>query len=194
MMTLRISIDNREEYENLYIDSVKIDTGKTFIEMGPSVEAKNISLSGPDFPKVYTKEETEVCDSNESPILLGEPIGPKELTLYIRPEEIDIADFNKDIFFVYILVGGSENSKDNIGAMTVVANLRKIYDQSMAYIKELERTCKIPTGFIDRILRLKAFELSIKTGNFTEGINQWDRLIKDNLGANKINSGTYCNC
>lgn len=197
MMTLRASIDNREEFEDLYIEAVKIDTGKTFIDNGPSDKAKTIKIDGPIYAHVYTGDKTAVSDSEESPILLDDP-GPKNIILYIKPEQLGLSDFNKDIFFVYIYANSSaqiEGKESRPDTMTIVANLRKIYDKSMAYIKELERTCKIPTGFIDRILRLKAFELSIKTGNFVEGINQWNKLIEDKIpNDSSINQGNCCNC
>ena len=60
----------------------------------------------------------------------------------------------------------------------------------MRYIKELDNNCTISKGFIDMILRLKAFEMSIKTGNFTTAINQWDKLFKNK----RIVSSSNCGC
>lgn len=196
MMTLRASVDNREEFNNLYIEAVKIDTGKTFVDNGPSDKAKTIEIDGPVYAKVYTEDNSEVSDLNESPILLDNP-GPKDIILYIKPSQLDLADFNKDIFFIYIYTNNTaevDGETSSTGAMTVVANLRKIYDKSMAYIKELERTCKIPTGFIDRILRLKAFELSLKTGNYVEAIDQWGKLVERRETVNPDSQNANCNC
>ena len=46
----------------------------------------------------------------------------------------------------------------------------------MNYIRGIECDCSIPKNFIDFILRLKALELCIKTGNYTKAIKYWNRL------------------
>lgn len=104
-------------------------------------------------------------------------------------------NLNDNILFVYVGVRGIPEpdtpcGMDNKYSVAVAVNLRPVYNMAMSYIKELESTCNIPRRFIDMILRLRAFELSIKTGNFLTAIKQWDKLFKNK----RIVSPAKCGC
>ena len=74
----------------------------------------------------------------------------------------------------------------------IAVNLRPIYNMAMGYIKELDSNCSIPKGFIDMILRIKAFKLALKTGNYTVAFKWWDKLFK-NKRSISINKRCGCN-
>ena len=64
----------------------------------------------------------------------------------------------------------------------------------MLYTKELGDTCSIPKNFIDYILKVKALDLSLKTGNYQEAIRYWNRLFKNFYYTNNVefsNCGCY---
>ena len=79
---------------------------------------------------------------------------------------------------------------DNATTMGVVYNLHNIFQSFMPYIREVEKDCNLPKGFINYILRFKALELAFATGNYTLAIKYWNRFFKDKL----IAQPSTCNC
>jgi hypothetical protein len=73
--------------------------------------------------------------------------------------------------------------------MGVAVNLRPVYNAAMHYLSELKDTCNIPKNFIDMILKIKAFTLSLKTGNFTTAIRLWNKFT-----TKVVSSKTGCGC
>ena len=172
---LDVSVDSLSYYKNMYLDSVIIDTDKTFIDCGPS----STPIYNQKFPNVNGEK-------------------PKNIRVKINHSELSDSniDLNNCILFIYIKVGGVPDINTPCGcdktySIAVAVNLRPIYNIAMRYIKELDNNCTIPKGFIDMILRLKAFEMSIKTGNFTTAINQWNKLFKNKRTVSSSNCG--CN-
>lgn len=47
----------------------------------------------------------------------------------------------------------------------------------MSGVKEISDTCNVPRHFINNILRFKAIELSIKTGNYLQAIKYWKKFF-----------------
>ena len=159
-----VSVDSLSYYKNIYLESITIDTDKTFIENGPSSNY------------VYSNE-FDVPDTQGNG-------GLKNIRLNFNYKELRLDNLNDNILFVYIGVGGIPEpdtpcGMDNKYSVAVAVNMRPVYNMAMSYLKELEGTCTTPKGFIDMILRLNAFELSIKTGNFITAIKQWDKLLKN---------------
>ena len=172
-----VSVDSLSYYKNIYLESITIDTDKTFIENGPSSNY------------IYIKE-FDVPDAQGNG-------GLKNIRLNFNYKELRLDNLNDNILFVYIGVGGIPEpdtpcGMDNKYSVAVAINMRPVYNMAMSYLKELEGTCTTPKGFIDMILRLKAFELSIKTGNFITAIKQWDKLLK-NKGIVSPTKGCGCN-
>lgn len=181
-LIIDVSIDNLPYYENIYLESITIDTDETFIENGPSsnpIYRRNLSISSGSslVPEVSTK--------------------PRNIRLKLTYRELSLNTLDNNILFVYIGVGGVPDpdtpcGMDNKYSVAVAVNMRPIYNKTMSYIKEFKETCTASKGFIDMILRFKAFELSLKTGNFTTAIKQWDKLLK-NKGIVVLNRGCDCN-
>lgn len=181
-LIIDVSIDNLPYYENIYLESITIDTDETFIENGPS--------SNP----IYRRN---LSTSSDSPLVPEVSIKPRNIRLKLTYRELSLNTLDNNILFVYIGVGGVPDpdtpcGMDNKYSVAVAVNMRPIYNKTMSYIKELEETCATSKGFIDMILRFKAFELSLKTGNFTTAIKQWDKLLK-NKGIVVLNRGCDCN-
>lgn len=160
------SIKNAEDYNNVIIDSIIIDNQDTFIPSGPSNKP------------LYT---SKVSDKSVRLILSTQDIG------------VNIQD---NMLFVYVVtLGTNAPNIPNIPniqlsfTLGTVVYLYPLYRHSIYYLKELD-SCKIPVNLIDIILRIKALELSIKTGNYPKAIKYWNKWIK---GINKINTNN-CNC
>lgn len=165
-----VSVDSLPYYKNVYLESITIDSDKTFIEHGPS--------SNPIYSNTFVESDKL-----------------KNVRLKLNYKELGLDNLSDNILFVYIGVGGIPDPNtpcgmDNKYSVAVAVNLRPIYNMAMGYIKELESTCTPPKGLIDMILRLNAFKLSLKTGNFLTAIKQWDKLFKNK----RIVSSNKCGC
>lgn len=197
-LIIEAAVKSGELYEDVYIDSIAIDTEETFSSTGPS--------SSPIFAASYEREievaaflgETE---EGSQPEILKELVkDTKNISLELTPSMLNLGNFNDNMFFVYIKATGTPSpevpcGEDNIYTMAVAVNLSPIYKASLGYIRELESDCKIPKGFIDMILKFKAFELALKTGNNLVAARYWTKLFKGKGAAVAFKScgcnGTY---
>lgn len=74
----------------------------------------------------------------------------------------------------------------------VVMNAYPIYKQGMSYIRELENTCSIPSGFADFILKFNALELAIRTCNYTLASKYYNMFLKHYNRTRANNGGCGC--
>jgi hypothetical protein len=75
--------------------------------------------------------------------------------------------------------------------MGTTVNLYPYYVQAMQYIKEISDNCNTPRNFIDYILRLKALDLAIRTGNYNTAIIYFQTFFDRNA---TIIGGKDCGC
>lgn len=198
-LIIEASVDNLPYYDNVYIDSVIVDTDKTYQEGGPSYNPVYQESYDQDYSKVISDCGTVTTDTDCKcgNIYTSNKYGRKKVRLSLDKNDLLGADLNNNIFFVYIVASGTPSpdtpcGMDNSYAMGIAVNLRPIYNMAMSYIKELNQDCTIPKGFIDMILRMKAFELSLKTGNYTMAFKYWDKFFKDKVNV-PIKGGCGCN-
>jgi hypothetical protein len=184
-LIIDVSIEDADYYQDVVLDSIIIDTQDTYIENGPSpkaifkyiVDENNYDLiySNSDIP---TQEEVseEYCYTKDI-------CSKKHVKLVLNSEDLGIP-IEGNMFFVYVLSAGEPSYdtpseiKENRRIGTVV-NLYPIYKQSILYTRELGNNCSIPKNFIDYILKTKALDLSVKTGNYHEAIRYWNKFFKN---------------
>lgn len=105
----------------------------------------------------------------------------KVFRLEIPKESLDISD---NLLFVYCRSG-----KDDI-IMCPVCNFFRIYQSFMPSVKTIGTSCCCPPKvFIDCILRFKAFELSIKAGNYLQAIQFWNKFFRNKELKNLFGNG-----
>lgn len=161
-------IASYSQFEHLYISSIDIDTEETFSPTSPS----NESIS------VYKNEDDTTV---------------KRHIVTLSPEDINEESFNNHIFYVYVTVVDSSNedspTETRVG---VVLNWKQIYQQGIGYMKGvLKECCEMPKAFIDYILRLKAFELALRTAQYVLANDRYIRWFKEGEQKSNINCG--CN-
>jgi hypothetical protein len=201
-LIVEASVENLDYFKNVFIESIVIDTQDTYSANGPSqnavykkdftnTENKKI-LSQTDKTQIYDEEEVLEIYCDEKDLI-------KNIRLRIPVADIALDSLNDNIFFVYIQAGGDPVASDGFApcgmddeyTMGIAINLRPIYNMAMGYIRELDNNCETPRGFIDMILRLKAFELSLKTGNYQTAFKQWDKLKNKAVVPSKKNCGCH---
>lgn len=199
-LIIEAAIENLSYYKDVNIAAVIIDTQDTFIDSGPSNRAiYHVSYEEED----YVVDSIEDCSSIKteesckcSNIVTAQKHGHKKVRLCLTEKDLGVS-LNDNIFFVYIVTNGIPSpctpcGMDNLYTMGVAVNLRPIYNMAMGYIKELDSNCLIPRGFIDMILRIKAFKLSLRTGNYPMAFKQWNTLFKNKVRVSP-NRGCGCN-
>lgn len=202
-LIIEATVENLSYYKNVYIDSVTVHTNENYSPNGPNKETCVFFKSfESDYFKVDTRcdctpvTEDENCKCGN--VYTSQKAGVKKIRLSIKAKDlIRAADFNNNIFFVYVTATGYPTpdcpcGMDNCYTMGVAVNLRPIYNMAMGYIKELDSNCTTPNGFVDMILRLKAFDLSLRTGNYPMAFKQWDKLFKNKVSVSP-KRGCGCN-
>lgn len=191
-LIIEASVDNFSYFDNVEIDSVVIDTQDTYVPNGPS--------SKPIYRKEISHEEVdktyEAYDCKCNPILDKEDNEycftegdqkTKYIHLMLDEKELGVS-LSNSMLFVYIIAKGYPSPDtpcgyDNSKVMGVVVNLYPYYQSMMNGVKELNDNCNIPKYFINNILRFKAVDLSVKTGNYLQAIKYWKQFF----GNNKLN-------
>ena len=166
-LIIDVSVKDLDIYSNVFLDSIVVDNQDTFTENGPS--------SNPVYSYTVDKDDSV-----------------KHYRLCISYKEIDLAN---ELFFVYVIAKGVPDPStpcgmDNATTVGVACNFYELLQSFMTYIREVERNCNIPKGFVDSILKLKALELALSTGHYTLAIKYWNKFFKDKIA----NNPPTCNC
>lgn len=198
-LIIEAAIDNLEYYEDVVLDSIVIDTQDTFIMNGPSNNPLYIhSIDNEEY--IYSLPEYQNCnpiqeEESKQHCFVDTMEGKRIVRLELSLKDLKVNPCDT-MFFIYAIATGTPKPNTPCGydtnkIMGTVVNIQSLYLNLMSYLKELGKTCEIPKGFIDAILRLKALDLSIKTGNYIEAIKYWKKFFKGNIVNNNISN---CNC
>lgn len=186
-----VQVEPLSYYDNVYIDSIHIDTQKTFVETGPSSQTVYTYMAPEDvLSEVYTEEcGCRVKDESSSENVYIDENGLKHLR-----QIIDIDGISDNLFFVWVITKGTPSADTPCGmketmVLGTVYNEYPIYTQTMKYLNAIDG-CNPPKEFIDFILRTEALDLSLKTGNYLKAIEYWDKLFTKKLP----NFNNTCGC
>lgn len=183
-----VAVNDELYYKDVYIDSIIIDTQDTYIDNGPSSNAI-FTYKVPEISKVYTEDIIPVKTEDKSQVYIKNGYTRKHVRLEIPVKSLGIyAD--KSMLFVYAVATGKAAidtpcGMDNTITLGTIINIANIYNYLISYIREIEEDCSKPNNFIDLMLRYKALELSIKTGNYILAIKYWRRFFQNIKVINK---------
>lgn len=154
-LIIDVHVIEHENYENVYIDKIYVDTDKTYMNVGPS-------------GNFLFKEELDEYDNRKSIRLV-----------------YDIDGFGKRMFFVYVCTKGEPAADTPCGLkqkMTMAAtyDTSVIYDTVTGSLGSFN-DCQLPTGFITDYLKQKAFQLNLKGGNYSKAIEYWDSYVNGRI-------------
>lgn len=177
-LIIDVSVIDLPYYTDIYIDDIIIDSQDTYVSTGPS----------------STPIYNFVVSSTPSSLYPGYYGNIKNFRKELTISDIPTVVFRDTMFFIYIRVKGTPSidtpcGMDNITTMGVVVGLYPFYQDTINYLKEIVDPCNIPKKFIDLILRMKALELSIKTGNYIKAIYFWNKFFKQKLDVTIYNCG-----
>lgn len=197
------SIENLPYYKDVYIDSVIIDTQDTYVMSGPSNNPVFTHTMPEDhMDSIYSIPEYTGCcpvkeEVSEANCFVENSLhGEKNVRLELNSTALG-KSLCENMFFVYIIARGTPSADtpcgmDNSITMGIAINFYPYYRSMMYGLKDIEDNCSIPKNFINNILRFKAVELSIKTGNYSQAIKYWKKFFLGIKNNNNVNTG--CNC
>ena len=169
ILTITATVKNESYYANVYIDTIQIDTQNTYVENGPS---SNV---------IYTYTAS-----------------PSTKTVTLTLTEADFLNITlaNNLFFIYATATGTPGvdtpcGQDNIVSIGITAFMCPIYNIGLTYIKELNDDCNVSKAFVNFILRYKAFQLALITGNYAFAIWLWNKFI--NL-ISSVSTVKTCSC
>lgn len=200
-LIIEATVETLSYYNNVYIESVKIDTDKTYAESGPSSNPIYTKEYESDYLQVDTLDDCSPLKTDEEckcgNVYAAEKAGVKHISLILSAKDLGLPNLNENIFFVYVIATGAPApctpcGMDNAYVRGVTFNMRPIYNMAMKFIKEINYNCVIPKGFIDMILRMKAFDLALRTGNFATAFRIWGKLFKNKTTVTP-SKGCGCN-
>lgn len=168
-LIIDVSVRDYSYYDNVYLDSIVIETQDTYLDSGPS--------NNP----VYSKKIEG--DVKQARIELG------------KGDLLPALDSN--MFIVYVVTKGTPapdtpcgmDSQYTIGVTIYTCPL---YDFMMGYVREVERKCVVPRNFIKAFLQFKAFELAISTNNYVQAIAYYNKYIRNMTKDNIKQSDCSC--
>lgn len=179
------SIDESSYFDTVSLDSVVIDTQDTYVSNGPSSTPIYTYKVGEKYQQVYSSpDNSQVLTSALEPVLVKSELESRRIRLSLDATDLGV-QLNNTMFFVYVISTGTPSSEAPAGTtnpmiMGTVVNLYQFYQKSIYYLKGISKDCcEVPKCFIDFILRYKALELCIKTGNYTEAIKYWKKFFMD---------------
>lgn len=168
-LIIDVSVMNVRYYEDVYIDSISIDTQDTFIDGGPSDRA------------IYTK----TFEGNNKSALI-------ELS-----EAAILSSLTNNLFFVYVKTKGTPSANTPCGEDNTVTLGATFYPYNMycdmlkVFKSEYSGICNPPKKFIDYYLRYKALLLSLLAGNSLKAIEYFNGLVNPVRVSDRSNCRCY---
>lgn len=150
-LMIDVSIPNEEIYKNVYIDSIYIDTQKTFIDIGPSNKPLCQYTLTDDVKRVIKYVDIDTISNNLFFVWVT-----------VKGELEDDAPC-------------TTKRTLNLG---VTYNTQLMYNNIMKQVNSLS-SCTPSKEFIDFILQKEAFELSLKTEHWCKAIEFWNKFYKN---------------
>lgn len=201
-LIINVSVDNQDYFDDVLLDSIVIDTQDTFVPNGPSDNPLYVYNVEDAYDLTYSLPEQCNCnpvrvDEDKSYCFTYGTQQMKNVRLELKLSDWkDLSPCNT-MFFVYVKSKGTPSADTPCGfdkgqIIGTVINLQPIYKQTLNYLRELECDCEIPKGFIDMILKLKAIELCVRTGNYVQAVKYWKKFfIKNQCKSPTSNCGCY---
>lgn len=165
-------------FENMYISAIAVynEDTVTFTDGGNGISGT--PLYSQDISSFQLKEYSWNLTTND-----------------LKTSEITIDTLSGHIFYVVITVDGIPSpdtpcSMDNRYTIGIVLNWQPIYHQGINNMKcVVNNCCTISKDFIDYILRLKSFELAIKTAQYELANTKFKQWFKYTEEVNMLPCG-----
>ena len=179
---ISISVLSGSQYANVYIDKISIDTQDTYIDGGSTQAFIKYEDDGITHVQTYV-DTIDIQTLVNTNVLKGAS--------------------NDALFFVTVVAGSTNNfaglaqsacGADETTITGVCVDLAPFYATAMSYIKDLSNKCDSSCNksyFVDYILKFKALELAVMTGNYVTARDLYKDLFNVSVTYNRKGG---CNC
>lgn len=166
-LQLDIQVNDKLNYQHVYIDEILIDVISNTSD-SPFAETFQNIIPSEKAVEVYPLD----TDNDIKRIVMDVPLSL-----------LDVIDSTKNLFLIYVKTKGEpDNNCCKIGwSVGVGLNLKPIYTNALNLLKTLGDNCEIPIGLMDYIFKIEAFDLAIKTGNYTLAIDYWKKFFSKDI-------------
>lgn len=166
-LQLDIQVSDKLNYQHVYIDEILIDVISNTSD-SPFAETFQNIIPSEKAVEVYPLD----TDNDIKRIVMDVPLSL-----------LDVIDSTKNLFLIYVKTKGEpDNNCCKIGwSVGVGLNLKPIYTNALNLLKTLGDNCEIPIGLMDYIFKIEAFDLAIKTGNYTLAIDYWKKFFSKDI-------------
>lgn len=153
------SVSGATLYEDVYIETVSIDSHQDFTDSGPSSNAQVL----------WSSTESE---------------NVKNISIEVLLDDIKRKTKN-DMFYVYVQCKGTPSpdtpcGMDNAVTMGVIVDWKHLYYKGLKLMRQvIDRCCDIPRDAIDWFLRYKTLGMYLATGNYPKANDIWDRWFSE---------------
>ena len=166
-LLINIEVEDMSYYQDVYIDRILVETSDFYNSAGPSSHA---------IP-VFVADDTQ--EIKEFAVEVSE-LALNELKLEGDPN----IDINRTLFYVYVGIKGTVApdvpcGMDDIWSIGVTANLKPIYTTSINLLNSYANNCEMPKELMDYMFRINAFDLALKTCNYTLANKYWTKFFGD---------------
>ena len=201
-LVVDVSIEDSDFYKDVTIESIVIDNQDTYIVNGPSENPvyKTTIIYNPELVHSQSGEFNDPVRVEDESYCYCYDENKQNVVLTIPKSKLG-GCLKNNIFFVYIITAGEilpDTPKEFIPnsniAIGVVYNKLLFYLKAITYLDELNNRCSIPKELIDYILKLKALELNIATGNYVQVTKYWNKYFKVNNNGTNNSSCSTCSC
>lgn len=171
-LIMDVAVSSISYYDNMYIDTILIDTQSSYSSNGPSSKAV----------QVYKNSLTQGAQT------------VREVRLSLTEKDLN-KSLNSNMFFVYVVLGGYVSPDtpcggDNMIHMKPIVNMFPLYNSVLYSIKQLSDNCNINKELINSILQIKSIETSIRLGNYKQAFDLWKSFTDNTALITSFN----CKC
>ncbi len=163
--TLYIDVSVPSSYEDCFIERIYVDGG--------------IPLGG-DCPS-YSNKKSLVATTHREEVVEGKTaliVDTTAVRLELKEENLaNPVSFNRDMLHIFVELSKVEEGNCSFPMRTVI-NIYPVYQRAMYYVKELGQSCLVPRRFEDLILKLKAVDMAVQTGNYLIAHKMWNEMFR----------------
>lgn len=174
-LIIDVQVQNMDYYQDVTLAALYLNIYKKPEDFtAPMPDSKSILL----WQYEPSKEKTEDTTTEE-----GE-LNSKHIRKFI-----DIDGLSENLFFVYAVADGEATPETPCGCADHVL-IGITYNQGLLYKNSVNalstiNDCTPSLELIDYILNEKAFEISLKTGDYRGAIGYWNNVFKSKITATK---------
>lgn len=161
-LIIDVQVQPLRYYDNVYLNTIVIDTQKTYSPLGPSSKPLFTIDCG------HVKHYREFIDIDS--------ISDNMFFVYVLSSGEPADDTPCDM--------------DNSSILGVAYNKYPIYQRSIKMLNSMN-DCEPDKDLMDYIFQQNAFDLSLKTGNYQKAIEYWNIFFNDREKVSKVNCGCH---